>query len=149
MCPIHITSLHKEIAWSNHLEGIRKDVECTFGILKKRFMCLKQAIRLHTKNEIDNMFFACCILHNILLASPPSNENDAAEDTVDNDADTMIISHHIFAENDTIVTVGKILDNSIVYAHSTNIGTNVEVDDGFSKIRNKLIDDYSVRKNML
>ena len=49
------------------MESVRKDVECVFGILKGRFRCLKLPIYLHDKNVIDNMFFTCCILHNMLL----------------------------------------------------------------------------------
>jgi len=53
--------------WSELVESLRKDVECTFGILKKRFMCLKQPLCVHRKNEIENIFNTCCILHNMLL----------------------------------------------------------------------------------
>ena len=35
-----------EWIWSDHLESIGKDVECFFGILKKRFMILKNPMRL-------------------------------------------------------------------------------------------------------
>ena len=33
--------------WSKHLESSRKDIECVFGILKKRFLFLKHSIRFH------------------------------------------------------------------------------------------------------
>lgn len=54
-------------AWSSHIESLRKDVECTFGILKKRFMFLKFPIRLHTPEAIEKVFRTCCLLHNWLL----------------------------------------------------------------------------------
>ena len=47
---------------------MRKDVEDVFGILKKRFRLLCNAIELHSKDQIDNVFFTSCILHNILLS---------------------------------------------------------------------------------
>ena len=47
---------------------MRKDVECTFGILKGRFRALKLPIYFQTAEAIDNMFFTCCILHNMILA---------------------------------------------------------------------------------
>lgn len=56
-----------EVEFSERLESVRKDVECTFGILKKRFVILKHAIELHSKDHIDYIFFGCCILHNMLL----------------------------------------------------------------------------------
>ena len=53
--------------WSKLVESVRKDVECTFGILKKRFHILKHDIRLHNKDHVHDVFVACCILHNMLL----------------------------------------------------------------------------------
>ena len=47
-------------------ESIRKDVECSFGILKKRFQYLKTGITWHRKSDIDNAVFSCVILHNML-----------------------------------------------------------------------------------
>ena len=42
-------------------------MECVFGILKGRFRCLKLPILYQSKRCIDNMFFTCCVLHNMLL----------------------------------------------------------------------------------
>ena len=66
-CPLKHTSIPKDALWSKWVESVRKDVECVFGILKDRFRCLKLPIYLHDENVIDNMFFTCCILHNMLL----------------------------------------------------------------------------------
>ncbi|CAM9511864.1 unnamed protein product, partial [Sphacelaria rigidula] len=49
--------------WSEALESVRKDVECFFGILKRRFRTLKLGIIFQDEDDIDNMFFTCCILH--------------------------------------------------------------------------------------
>ena len=57
----------EEAEWSHHIESMRKDVECVFGILKKRFMFLKHPIRLHKLEHIQNIFVTCCVLHNLLL----------------------------------------------------------------------------------
>ena len=46
---------------------MRKDVECTFGILKGRFRLLKAGVRLDGINAVDNVWFTCCALHNWLL----------------------------------------------------------------------------------
>ena len=46
---------------------MRKDVECTFGILKGRFRILKTGIRLHGTDAADKIWMTCCALHNWLL----------------------------------------------------------------------------------
>ena len=56
-----------EQSWSKHVESMRKDVECVFGILKKRFLLLKHPVRLHKPEQIQNAFVTCCVLHNLLL----------------------------------------------------------------------------------
>jgi hypothetical protein len=53
--------------WSKTVESVRKDVECVFGILKKRFLLLKHPIRLHDPEQIQRAFLTCCVIHNILL----------------------------------------------------------------------------------
>lgn len=53
--------------YSKRLASVRKDVECTFGILKGRFRILKTPCLFHDKANVDNMFRTCCMLHNILL----------------------------------------------------------------------------------
>ena len=68
-CPLKHSSEAYESRWSKWLETVRKDIECTFGILKGRFRCLKLPIFYHSKKNIDNMFFTCCILHNMLLSN--------------------------------------------------------------------------------
>ncbi|CAN0185409.1 unnamed protein product [Pylaiella littoralis] len=57
-----------EIRWSKALESVRKDVECFFGILKGRFRILKLGILFQSLEDINNMFFTCCTLHNMLHA---------------------------------------------------------------------------------
>lgn len=53
--------------WGKRLESVRKDTECTFGSMKKRFTVLKTHMRYHDSEKIDNVFYTCCILHNMLL----------------------------------------------------------------------------------
>jgi hypothetical protein len=66
-CPLKHSAIPRESLWSEWAETVRKDVECAFGVLKGRFRCLKLPIYYHNKETIDNMFYCCCILHNILL----------------------------------------------------------------------------------
>ena len=48
------------------MESARKDVECTFGILKKPFLFLKNPIDLHSPERIEDAFHTCGALHNWL-----------------------------------------------------------------------------------
>jgi hypothetical protein len=54
------------VAWRTKLMSVRKDVECFFGRLKSRFRILKLPIQLHKKTQIDNVFFTCVTLQNML-----------------------------------------------------------------------------------
>ena len=58
---------YDEIRWSEWMESMRKDVECTFGILKGRWRILKVGIRLHDISSVDMVWQTCCALHNMLL----------------------------------------------------------------------------------
>jgi len=64
--PSKVSQSDMESKWSRALESVRKDVECFFGILKGRFRILKLGILFHDISDIDNMFFTCCTLHNML-----------------------------------------------------------------------------------
>ena len=56
-----------EQRFSRWLESLRKDVECTFGIMKGRFRILKTGIPLHGVGVCDRIWKTCCALHNFLL----------------------------------------------------------------------------------
>jgi hypothetical protein len=51
--PFTVTSDMDEIRWSKWLESMRKDVECTFGILKGRWRILKSGIRIEGVDAVD------------------------------------------------------------------------------------------------
>ena len=53
--------------WSKRLESVRKDSECGFGTLKKRFRVLRLPFLCNTRKRIDDTFRACAALHNLLL----------------------------------------------------------------------------------
>jgi hypothetical protein len=65
--PIKWTTSRMEIQFSAWLESLRKDVECTSGILKGRWRVLKTGIRLFGIVVPDKVFLTCCALHNCLL----------------------------------------------------------------------------------
>ena len=58
---------YKFIRMSEWLESMRKDVECTFGIMKGRFIILKNGIKLQNFELTDQVWLTCCALHNMLL----------------------------------------------------------------------------------
>lgn len=53
--------------FARHLESVRKDIECTFGILKGRFRILKIPILFQSHAVIENIFKTCCVIHNMIL----------------------------------------------------------------------------------
>ena len=65
--PFTTTDSIAAIRWSKWLESLRKDVECTFGIMKGRFRVLKAGVRLHGIEAADNLWTTCCALHNFFL----------------------------------------------------------------------------------
>ncbi|CAB1099764.1 unnamed protein product [Ectocarpus sp. CCAP 1310/34] len=66
--PIRVPSTKAESGFKRQLEGVRKDSECCFGVVKGRFRICKMQFLYRKKERIDNTFFTCMILHNMLLA---------------------------------------------------------------------------------
>ena len=60
-CPNRFANYEWESKWSKQIESVRNDVECTFGILKRRFRILKVASEVRNKTKIDNIMFTCAI----------------------------------------------------------------------------------------
>ncbi len=57
--------VHNE-AWIKLCESTRKDVECVFGILKKRFRILTRPFLEFEPAKIDRTVRTCAILHNMI-----------------------------------------------------------------------------------
>ena len=53
--------------WPHNVEPVRNDIECIFGILKKRFLFLKIKIRIYRPEVTDDFFMTYCAMHNVLL----------------------------------------------------------------------------------
>ena len=51
--------------WSKWVESLRKDVECSFGIMKKQFRNIKNRSRYHNKETLETIFYCCAIMHNM------------------------------------------------------------------------------------
>ena len=69
-----------EFKWSKNVESVRKDVECVFGIMKKRFLILKHPIRLHNSQHVERVFVTCGVIHNMLMDH--NGLDDVEEDEV-------------------------------------------------------------------
>jgi len=65
--PIKDGVSYEHIRFSEWLESMRKDVECTFGIMKGRFCILRNGFRFHSIEKCDQTWLTCCALHNRLL----------------------------------------------------------------------------------
>ena len=76
ICPFtRVSCASAEGYFSSNLEGVRKDVECTFGILKKRWRVLNNGF-FHREMEIcSNIFITCCWLNNFLLEDVMERSN--------------------------------------------------------------------------
>jgi len=61
--PFSVTNNIDEIRWLKW----RKDVECTFGILKDKWRILKSGVRIYGVDSVDHVWFTCCALHKWLL----------------------------------------------------------------------------------
>jgi 1,2-phenylacetyl-CoA epoxidase PaaB subunit len=58
--PTRYSSDEDEKKFSASIESYRKDIECTFGILKKRFRILKHPLLVKRKSDCDAIFLTCC-----------------------------------------------------------------------------------------
>jgi hypothetical protein len=98
--PDPLTHMIADVRWSEFLESIRKDVECTFGILKKRFRILRNGITYGSLEDINNIVKTCAMLHNMLLAydNMLTFEWESNADWGDDDPDMndLEILNHIF-----------------------------------------------------
>lgn len=122
----------EEKMWSEMLESVRKDVECFFGILKGRFRVLKLPIPYRSKENIDNMFFTCCTLHNMLHAF---DGMDVFEENVNWDQlDGLFDSYERPPSTDES------------WVGSMDTQEHVEVELGHDVLKEKLIAHFAYRK---
>ena len=91
--PMHDRFSLDEVMWSEWVESVRKDVECTFGVLKARFRILRNAVRFHSCQTVENIMRTCCMLHNIIL------EHDGECSRVDWEVKIKIVHYFIIIIN--------------------------------------------------
>ena len=89
--PVKNAMSYQTIRFSEWLESMRKDVECTFGILKQRFSILRHGIRLESIKNCDEVWMTCCGLHNVLLKLDGYDKNWS---TTNGENDIHNVSNH-------------------------------------------------------
>lgn len=68
ICPyLHSDKTTMEGFFSTNLESVRKDIECVFSILKKRWRVLDYGFKFCPLPICEKVFFTCCCLHNEML----------------------------------------------------------------------------------
>ena len=133
---------------------MRKNVECTFGSLKGRFRCLKVPIFYNTRDVVDNMFFTCCIFHNLLLTFDGLDarwEKDINYAGIDGEHATenmFIFRQHLSrVKNLSAVTdysfigVDRFRDRFEI-SHGEEV---VEYETSYNKLNNKLVDHFAFK----
>jgi hypothetical protein len=102
--PLVPTSDDATVKWNARLVKIRKDVECCFGCLKKRFRILKKGLSFGTFDFMNNLWYTCCALHNLLLDfNEDINECDEGFEV----RDTTIDQEELAAIPPTLHTLGR------------------------------------------
>ena len=68
ICPFtRVENTSAQGYFTTHLEGVWKDVECTFGILKKRWWILNNGFFYREDLICEKIFVTCCWINNFLL----------------------------------------------------------------------------------
>jgi hypothetical protein len=74
--------------WTALVGSVRKDVECAFGVLKRRFRILKLPFEFADAAKIQNVFRTCVVLHNMIhMHRQREGYMHAARRSVDYDCD--------------------------------------------------------------
>ena len=74
MCPyINVTAASAKGYYLLNLESIGKDVECTLGIIKKRWKILNNGFLYCNLKMCEKIFVTCSCLHNMLVKDMKMN----------------------------------------------------------------------------
>jgi hypothetical protein len=140
-CPMKVAGDALELQWSKALESVRKDVECFFGILKGRFRVLKLPVQYRSKESIDDVFYTCCILHNIIHAFDGRDEWEVDVDWggVDGRLDASLC-------DDADANYAAAAAARLRAASAAVTGTEEEVESSFYSLRKHLVRHYDSAK---
>ena len=57
----------KDKLFADKQAGVRKDVECAFGVLQARFAIIRNPARMWEREALSQIMYACIILHNMIV----------------------------------------------------------------------------------
>ena len=138
--PFKITSDASRLRWSKRVESVRKDVECTFGILKKRFRILALPLMFPDAKTVERIFKTCCMLHNRLL-------HYDGLDTIGTLEDDWLTQEKLTRAHGDSITIQKLVHRyaHVVAAIDTMVDDSSESErDQWRALRMKLITHYNV-----
>ena len=134
----------KEVRFTKAIERIRKDVECVFGIIKRRHWILRNKVNVETQNLVDDIFLSCIMLHNICLKDEGWLERSDDETFWSQVSPDKYID---IEEPEDEPPGGNEVDPTYIGAQNTQ-GPEVtlveERDDDYKEFRDKLIDAYDI-----
>ena len=123
-----------ELTYKSHHESVHKDAERFFEDLKGRFRILKAPCLYKKSDCIDNVFLTCCVLHNML------HDFDGIE-LLEAGVDWKGADGSLDPPED--VGEGVILPT----ARPAAAPVQIEVENGFHSLRQKLVANVMFRKH--
>ena len=138
-------SILQRANWSVQMESTRKDIERSFGQLKGRFRCLKLPILFHRREDVDNMFFMCTILHNMIKRFDGLDRKweDVHWDGIDGEIDQEDVQR--WSEKSTLLrerVFNRLRDHSYVGRRAFVEPIEPGADPEFYTLQNALVDNY-------
>jgi hypothetical protein len=79
---------------------VRKDVECVFDLLEKKFNILVIPSRSYSQRTLELIMRVCIILHNMIICDERDGGYDEIYYTV-----TSVIAPHVYYELPTSLTI--------------------------------------------
>jgi hypothetical protein len=131
-------NIHQKI-FSEMLESVRKDIECTFGIIKQRFRLFLNNIQFHKFEVIENAWKTAVMLHNMLIIYNAKDNINWVTFHPDDDSDS-------YEEMDDFIDIRKIDCNSLnIVRQTTPIGRTYSVknDQHYTSRRNNLVHHFN------
>jgi len=157
--PIKHPTSRKQTYWTEWLESVRKDVECTIGCIKIRFRWIWNMIMYYKHDTIEHAFKTACILHNMLLIHDgmdlsqwelkqrwyvdEEEENDEAKEE---EEDINVYNEHNVNEEDRVDDVQRMQELSTLKVN-TDVIRRYRLTD-YSLLRSHLIDSFHIQYSL-
>jgi hypothetical protein len=93
--------------FARNVAVVRKDVECLFGRLKKRWTWLKHWNDMNEMASIEHAFVTCCILHNMILSD--NGRLDYSQNHVSKDGEMENVQRQFVGEGSWMGPVNEAL----------------------------------------